>query len=261
MPRHNRLFLLLSLLWLALTTIPAFAATYSSRTEYRYDAAGNRTALVEKDGSGQVVRNISYQYDARGALVNQSDSTDGSHISYSYDANGNLTARSDSALNLGWAFEYDSRDQLLRVREHGPTDPPTELASYRYNADGLRSDKASAAGQFGYVWDDDSLWLALRNTQAIQQYQYGPDDLLTMKDDGSFDHPTISKAQQILNAKARASGKEYNLEVEEEIQREAMRQGGVTNENTETILSLSRNRLEKQEALNPTRIPGSRRGK
>jgi hypothetical protein len=76
---------------------------------------------------------------------------------------------------------------------------------------------------------------------------------------GTFDHEAISVEQQILNGEARRSGQPYTLAVEEHIQRQAMKKGGFTDEEIEAILKVSRAELRKQDALEPTRTPGSKR--
>ena len=90
---------------------------------------------------------------------------------------------------------------------------------------------------------------------------YDPNTALTMRDDGTFDHGIVSRTQQIMNAEARRSGEPYSLDVEESIQRAAMKKGGVADQDIERILELSRENLKKQGALDPTRTPGSRKEK
>jgi RHS repeat-associated protein len=75
---------------------------------------------------------------------------------------------------------------------------------------------------------------------------------------GTFDHDAISSAQRTLNAAARRSGAPYTLSVEENIQRQAMRTGNISDVEIEAILLISRAELAIQGALEPTRIPGSR---
>jgi RHS repeat-associated protein len=86
---------------------------------------------------------------------------------------------------------------------------------------------------------------------------YKPGRAKSVKE-GTFDHKATSKAQQRLNAEARRSGQTYDLPVEEQIQRESMRLGGFTEEEIDKILEVSRDRLKEQNALQPSRIPGSR---
>ena len=75
---------------------------------------------------------------------------------------------------------------------------------------------------------------------------------------GTFDHGAISALQAEKHREFLKSGgtiQNYNLGVEEAIQRQAMRAGGFTDGEIEEILQLSRQELIRQGALNPTRVP------
>src|SRR5207248_861218 len=68
-------------------------------TQYGY--AGNRlTALQHQDGSGGVLADFSYSYDAADRLTSETD--DGVTTSYAYDAAGELTQDGSQS------FAYDS---------------------------------------------------------------------------------------------------------------------------------------------------------
>lgn len=82
-----------------------------------------------------------------------------------------------------------------------------------------------------------------------------------MADDGPFDHDAISAAQRRLNAAHARTGQPYTLEVEERIQRQAMLNGNIAPDHVERILEISREELARQGALDPTKTPGTRRGK
>ena len=89
--------------------------------------------------------------------------------------------------------------------------------------------------------------------------EYKPGNALSMKDDGSFNHKEITKAQTSLNAVARKSGRPYS-EVEDGIIRESMKRGQIASKDIETIMEMSKNSLESMNSVSPTRVPGSRRG-
>jgi len=63
-----------------------------------------------------------------------------------------------------------------------------------------------------------------------------------------------------INAALRKSGMDFTLAIEEAGQIEAMEAGGMSRANAIRILKLSRIPLKQQGALDPTRVPGSRRG-
>jgi RHS repeat-associated protein len=75
---------------------------------------------------------------------------------------------------------------------------------------------------------------------------------------GTFDHGAINRVQGQLHRQFVASGgtiSTYNLTVEEDFQRQAMKAGGFTDAETEQILAISRDELLRQGALDPTRVP------
>lgn len=77
---------------------------------------------------------------------------------------------------------------------------------------------------------------------------------------GTYDHAAITRIQAQMNAEAAKSGAAYNLATEEAIQRKAMKAGGFTDARIERIFEISREELKKQGALEPSRIPGTRKG-
>ncbi|MDX2211720.1 MAG: hypothetical protein SFY66_00400 [Oculatellaceae cyanobacterium bins.114] len=75
---------------------------------------------------------------------------------------------------------------------------------------------------------------------------------------GTFDHGAINRVQGQLHRQFVAGGgtiSTYNLMVEEDFQRQAMKAGGFTDAEIEQILAISRNELLRQGALDPTRVP------
>lgn len=77
--------------------------------------------------------------------------------------------------------------------------------------------------------------------------------------DGTYNHAAITRTQVQLNAEAARSGAAYDLQAEEVVQRKAMRSGGFTDAQIDRILEKSREVLKRQGALEPTRIPGTRK--
>jgi hypothetical protein len=88
---------------------------------------------------------------------------------------------------------------------------------------------------------------------------YNPGEAIAVKP-GTYDRAAVSARQATLNAEARRSGKPFDLAMEEAIQRDAMKAGGFTEEEIDEILEYSRENLPAG-AREPTRIPGTRRGK
>ena len=119
-----------------------------TKTQYRFDAAGNRLAWLSSDNPATPRPNdavdLAYAYDAADALVRIDDRAGETTTLYRYDANGNrletLTGRE------GTAYRYDAEHRLLSVQaftingsgkriEH-------EIATMLYDGDGRRVAKA-----------------------------------------------------------------------------------------------------------------------
>ncbi len=142
---------------------------------YSYDDAGNRTSLdVSYTGNSTdfgTISNTYLYYPKTNRLI-----TDGNY-SFQYDANGNMTAKgkslivdsivvsvsamtdwssfSDSTSGITfsdsdelWNYSYDVLNRLIRVSKNG-----TIVASYTYNADGLRVKKEKEERTDYYVFD------------------------------------------------------------------------------------------------------------
>ena len=82
-----------------------------------------------------------YSYNERDQLIQTSGT--GTSTSYTYDANGNRLTQTETkgASNKTTSYRWNAQDQLVRV-EQGIGASLQTLASYRYNADNLRAEKA-----------------------------------------------------------------------------------------------------------------------
>jgi YD repeat-containing protein len=99
-----------------------------------YDDRGNVTEIEHLDGSGTVLEDFQYAYDAANQLTSETDNgtttnytydatgqlTDAGATNYSYDANGNRTMAGYSTgtdnllLSDGtWTYSYDSENNLI----------------------------------------------------------------------------------------------------------------------------------------------------
>ena len=79
-----------------------------TRESFVYDAAGNNTTQVRRDG-----RSLQYAYDARGQLIRET-LPDANAVSYVYDLLGRRTSASSTVANspaVGWS--YDTAGRLL----------------------------------------------------------------------------------------------------------------------------------------------------
>ena len=102
--------------------------------------------------SGKASYSVSYAYDANNRLLTERKTrgllTD--LTTYAYDANGNLLSKTfnggDGSLT-GAAYTYNLFNQLSTAAENGL------IAAYAYNAQGIRTCKATAASQTHFLLD------------------------------------------------------------------------------------------------------------
>ena len=112
--------------------------------DYGYDAAGNRTSLSTKFGT-EAARTTTNVYDRANRLT-RTTSAEGEVTTFAYDAAGNRTASSlPNGTAVAWT--YDARNRMTRV-EHRKvsTNANIALATYLWNAQGLRSREDSTVG-------------------------------------------------------------------------------------------------------------------
>lgn len=207
-------------------------------TFYDYDAVGNQTKITDRngqvrtftyddlnhlktedwlDGQGNVIRTISYDYDAAGNLLlaqdpdsiltytydelNQVRTATTAYpsfpgfqpltLSYTYDKNGNVTTVTDNT-GVQVASHYSSRDELdVRTWQGSGIDPVQLVFSYR--DDGLLKDldryaslnKSVPAGKTTYTYWKNGLAKNIthldQNGSVIAQYDYLYNDVNLVK--------------------------------------------------------------------------------
>lgn len=106
---------------------------FSGETGYRYDANGNRLALT---GNGAT---INYRYATSSNRLTQTGNKD-----ITLDAAGNTV----STDNGKWKFEYGYSGRMFKVYREG-----VWQATYRYNAQGQRTQKTTRQGTTVYHYD------------------------------------------------------------------------------------------------------------
>ena len=125
------------------------AETGALTQDYTYDVRGNRASMTV---SGKERYTVSYAYDANNRLLTERKTrgllTD--LTTYAYDANGSLLSKTftggDGSLT-GAAYTYNLFNQLSTAAENGLT------AAYAYNAQGIRTCKATATSQTYFLLD------------------------------------------------------------------------------------------------------------
>ena len=99
---------------------------FKKRIQYRYDAVGNRTAMVDPDG-----RRTTYSYDNQNRISQIRNALD-ERTTFVYDANGRRTLK-----QLHWgqrtSYTYDAADNLTRVAD--VKSDGTTICSFDYTYD------------------------------------------------------------------------------------------------------------------------------
>jgi YD repeat-containing protein len=113
------------------------------RTEYSYDANGNRLTIT--DGNGHVT---DFAYDALNRLTSETDPL-GHTTAYDYDAVGNRTELTDAS-GFTTHFVYDDANRLVGIR---PADPDPSI-DFEYDAAGNRTYMEDGVGITTWVYDE-----------------------------------------------------------------------------------------------------------
>lgn len=124
---------------------PALSPTdeINVRSEYTYDANGNRLNIV--DGNGHETL---FEYDELNRLVSEEDA-EGHSWSYSYDGLGNRVSMTD-ANGVTTAYDYDAASNLSSINSSG------SLAdvSFEYDDAGHRTQMTDVLGSTHWQYDD-----------------------------------------------------------------------------------------------------------
>lgn len=170
---------------------------------YRYDQAGNRTAVSRGnerldyayDPLDQLIRAsraqeevASYAYDPVGNRQGDAHRYDPANrlledtqFAYAYDAEGNLTQRTRKADGAVTRYHWDAENRLTRV------DTPEGVTSFAYDGLGRRITKVNPAGEEHYIYDSDAILFAFRpDGSLLRRYLHGPeiDEPLRVTKDG-----------------------------------------------------------------------------
>jgi len=165
-----------------------------SSYDYKYFDNGLQKSVTENTG-----RKINYYYDSLGRLTDQAGNRAGdtqhfafdvnnnrrlqqapntSDITYSYDAAGHLTGSEyDANGNLisdeTKENEYDGFNQLIVTTVHASPSPDVEL-TYKYNVNGLRTEKTVDGVSTTYVLDGDNVVMELNSAyNQVRRYFRG----------------------------------------------------------------------------------------
>ncbi|GGQ44370.1 hypothetical protein GCM10010145_11280 [Streptomyces ruber] len=153
---------------------------------FQYDAAGNRTQLVEHDTTGDTAKNVTreYVYGKTGvggpnalAEVKSTGPQGQTLATFAYDKAGNTTGRQHGGTNQ--TLEYDVEGQLRKVTQ--PVEGGgTKTTSYLYGADGERLIRTGADGSRTLYLGEAELTVNANNTSKKAERFYGLPDGSTM---------------------------------------------------------------------------------
>ncbi|VTR91659.1 rhs repeat-associated core domain protein : YD repeat protein OS=Planctomyces limnophilus (strain ATCC 43296 / DSM 3776 / IFAM 1008 / 290) GN=Plim_1050 PE=4 SV=1: SBBP: SBBP: RHS_repeat: RHS_repeat: RHS_repeat: RHS_repeat: RHS_repeat: RHS_repeat: RHS_repeat: RHS_repeat: RHS_repeat: RHS_repeat: RHS_repeat: RHS_repeat: RHS_repeat: RHS_repeat: RHS_repeat: RHS_repeat: RHS_repeat: RHS_repeat: RHS_repeat [Gemmata massiliana] len=125
--------------------------TVVGTTTYDYDAAGRETHLKSTSGSGTVLANYTYTFDAADQMTAKQEN--GTTTSYSYDAAGQLTA--DGATTYGYD-KTGNRTNTGYVTGSGNRMTSDGVWTYTYDANGnvVKRSKGASSDTWVYGFDN-----------------------------------------------------------------------------------------------------------
>ncbi|WP_309051993.1 polymorphic toxin-type HINT domain-containing protein, partial [Streptomyces sp.] len=166
---------------------------------FQFDAAGNRTQLVEHDPAGDVTKNVTrtYTYGKAGvggpnALAEvRSVGPDGERLNtFAYDKAGNTTTRQQNGTTqtLSWDVEGNLRTVSEPVEGGG-----TRTTSYLYDASGSRLIRTGADGSRTLYLGDAELTVSPDlTTKKAERFYAHPDGAVTVRATGGVRQVMLS---------------------------------------------------------------------
>jgi RHS repeat-associated protein len=178
------------------------SASYAngSRDQYTYDAQGNVTRIVDRNG-----KITNYQYDTRGLLLGV-QLADGSRIDYTYDSRANRTSATDARGTI--SMQYDSANRLVHIAY-----PRGRSLTYSYdNGNRLVQSIDQSGFTLNYNYDPAGRLNSVMDARAgtIVTYNYDATGQLTraVKGNGgytTFDYDGVGRVAHLVNFSANNS--------------------------------------------------------
>jgi RHS repeat-associated protein len=168
----------------------------ASSVRYTYDKRGQLQTETYTDGSGNVVRFISYEYDGANNRTRRADSVSGettyvynslnqlvreetgSNVTtYTYDLNGNLIRKQDSQGQS--EYQWDLMDRLVAVEKKNDQGQRIHYETYTYDALGNRVGMTVNGQSYRFLLDDKTTGYAVvrglldEYGNLVRSYVYG----------------------------------------------------------------------------------------
>lgn len=147
-----------------------------ARFSYSLNRNGQRIGVSEEiNATPRLQRQISWQYDAAGKLVEENiqqsqPSAQNLRISYQYDKVGNRLSKTISGShNQSTTYHYDNTDRLIEEvdSQHGTT-------TYSYDINGNLSSKTRGQDITSYSWNSDNRLIQVQSGNKTVRYGYDP---------------------------------------------------------------------------------------
>ena len=131
---------------------------YSKEISYNKTRVSNVYDSLKITGNDNTttIGNVSYEYDALGRIVGETDSVANTSKSYKYDMAGRLVRENNSALNKTYTYEYDSVGNVTSKKTHAYTTastPGTATATTAFSYDSTYSDRLASFGGKAITYD------------------------------------------------------------------------------------------------------------
>ena len=177
-----------------------------SRFDYQFDAAGNKTSVIESSGD-----RVTWTYDNTYQLNNeQRDGVHAYNTTYQYDPVGDRTLELDGAART--TYTYDAANQLETVVDTSGT------TSYTYDADGNRLKKDAPAAVIDYTWNEDDRLIQVETVSDTLDFTYNADGKRVRRQSGSETKKFLYDFQKLLQEMdgGDTTTHEYTFSVEDE---------------------------------------------
>ncbi|MFF2890592.1 cellulose binding domain-containing protein [Paenibacillus sp. NPDC057967] len=172
-------------------------------TSYNYTTLGQLELLKEQLPSGELLRSITYSYDAAGNIVKQDEKARGSarNRQYAYDGLNQLVEATDQGVKTSYAYDaFGNRTQMqegssspVRYEYNGANEllkrtQGMDVTAYSYDKRGnLVEEKRNSVTAAAYTFNEANRLIELKKNGLTTTYSYNVDGHRTGKSTGA-DH-------------------------------------------------------------------------